>query len=62
MKLRWWVLSWIAAVAAGVGVARWWAVDAVLIPAAAQPAPDAPAPVLQPAPPLQASAAAPPPA
>ena len=58
MKLRWWVLSWIAAVAAGVGAARWWAVDAVLIPAAAQPAPESPAPVPQPAPPLQATAAA----
>lgn len=53
MKMRWWVLGWIAAVAAGVGIARWWAPNVVLVPAAAQPPDAAPMPV----PPIQAAAA-----
>ncbi|EGJ11514.1 hypothetical protein [Rubrivivax benzoatilyticus] len=53
MKMRWWVLGWIAAVAAGVGLAHWWAPKVVLVPASAQPEDMVPLPV----PPIQAAAA-----
>ncbi|MBK1614478.1 hypothetical protein CKO44_13470 [Rubrivivax gelatinosus] len=59
MKMRWWVLGWIAAVAVGVSIAHWAAPDVVFVPAAAQPVDAAPAQPLQAAPPVQAAAARP---
>ncbi|TCP01246.1 hypothetical protein [Rubrivivax gelatinosus] len=53
MKMRWWVLGWIVAVAAGVGLAHWWVPKVVLVPAAGQPPDAEPLPV----PPVQAAAA-----
>ncbi|MGC4076957.1 MAG: hypothetical protein QM702_07960 [Rubrivivax sp.] len=53
MKLRWWLFGCVAAAAAGVAVAHWWAPKFVLVPASAQPEDAAPLPV----PPIQAATA-----
>ncbi|BAL94281.1 hypothetical protein [Rubrivivax gelatinosus] len=53
MKMRWWLLGCVAAAAAGVLAAHWWAPRVVLVPASAQPDDAAPLPV----PPIQAATA-----